>query len=72
MMDETPADRTAAAPDFARLAKAGHIVVVLQARGTPIDAQGGQSTQFSLGPYMGVNLRAIIVGKRWSACEPMT
>ena len=63
MMDEIPADRTAAAPDFGRLAKSGHIVVVLQSRGTPIDAQNGQSTQFALGPYMGVNLRAIIVGK---------
>jgi cephalosporin-C deacetylase-like acetyl esterase len=67
MMDETPVDRTAAGPDFARLAKSGHIVVALQSRGTPIDfqngAQNGQSTQFALGPYMGVNLRAIIVGK---------
>ena len=63
IMDEVPADRTAAGSDFARLAKSGHIVVVLQSRGTPIDAQNGQSTQFALGPYMGVNLRAIIVGK---------
>ncbi len=63
MMDEIPAERTAAGPDFTRLAKSGHIVVVLQSRGTPIDAQNGQSTQFALGPYMGVNLRAIIVGK---------
>jgi cephalosporin-C deacetylase-like acetyl esterase len=67
MMDEVPAERTAAGPDVARLAKSGHIVVVLQSRGTPIDfqngAQNGQSTQFALGPYMGVNLRAIIVGK---------
>jgi dienelactone hydrolase len=62
MMDEIPAERTAAGSDFARLAKSGH-VVVLQSRGTPIDAQNGQSTQFALGPYMGVNLRAIIVGK---------
>jgi cephalosporin-C deacetylase-like acetyl esterase len=63
MMDEMPADRTAAGPDFARLAKSGHVVVVLQSRGTPVDSQNGQSTQFALGPYMGVNLRAIIVGK---------
>jgi cephalosporin-C deacetylase-like acetyl esterase len=63
MMDEIPAERTAAIADFARLAKSGHIVVVLQSRGTPIDAQNGQSTQFALGPYMAVNLRAIIVGK---------
>jgi cephalosporin-C deacetylase-like acetyl esterase len=63
IMDEVPADRTAAAADFARLAKSGHIVVVLQSRGTPIDSQNGQSAQFALGPYMGVNLRAIIVGK---------
>jgi cephalosporin-C deacetylase-like acetyl esterase len=63
MMDEVPTDRTAAGADFARLAKSGHIVVVLQSRGTPVDAQNGQSTQFALGPYMGVNLRAIIVGK---------
>ena len=63
MMDEIPAERTAAGADFARLAKSGHIVVVLQSRGTPVDAQSGQSTQFALGPYMGVNLRAIIVGK---------
>jgi hypothetical protein len=63
MMDEMPADRTAAGADFARLAKSGHVVVVLQSRGTPVDSQNGQSTQFALGPYMGVNLRAIIVGK---------
>jgi len=63
IMDELPVDRTAAGVDFARLAKSGHIVVVLQSRGTPIDAQNGQSTQFALGPYMGVNLRAIILGK---------
>jgi dienelactone hydrolase len=63
MMDEVPADRTAAGADFTRLAKGGHVVVVLQSRGTPVDAQNGQSTQFALGPYMGVNLRAIIVGK---------
>ena len=63
MMEEAPAERTAATADFARLVKSGHIVLVLQSRGTPIDAQSGQSTQFALGPYMGVNLRAIIVGK---------
>jgi hypothetical protein len=63
MMDEIPSERTAAGADFPRLAKSGHIVVILQSRGTPIDAQNGQSTQFALGPYMGVNLRAIIVGK---------
>jgi dienelactone hydrolase len=63
MMDEIPVDRTAAVVDFARLAKSGHIAVVLQSRGTPIDAQNGQSTQFALGPYMAVNLRAIVVGK---------
>jgi cephalosporin-C deacetylase-like acetyl esterase len=63
MMDEVPAERTSASPDFARLAKARHIVVALQPRGVPIDAQNGQSTQFALGPYMGVNLSAIIAGK---------
>ena len=35
VMDEVPADRTAAGADFVRLAKSGHIVVVLQSRGTP-------------------------------------
>jgi len=63
LLDEVPVDRTAASPDFSRLAKSGHIVIALQSRGTPIDAQNGQSTQFALGPYMAVNLRAIIVGK---------
>ncbi|HEY4361319.1 MAG TPA: acetylxylan esterase [Bryobacteraceae bacterium] len=63
LMDEVPAERTAAGADFVRLVKSGHIVTVLQSRGTPIDAQNGQSAQFALGPYMALNLRAIIVGK---------
>jgi cephalosporin-C deacetylase-like acetyl esterase len=63
MLDELPVDRTAAGADFTSLANSGHNVIVLQSRGTPIDAQNGQSTQFALGPYMAVNLRAIIVGK---------
>jgi dienelactone hydrolase len=63
MLDELPVDRTAAAPDFTALANSGRNVIALQSRGTPIDAQNGQSSQFALGPYMGVNLRAIIVGK---------
>ena len=63
MLDELPAERTAASADFNGLVNSGHNVVILQSRGTPLDAQNGQSTQFALGPYMGVNLRAIIVGK---------
>jgi cephalosporin-C deacetylase-like acetyl esterase len=63
LLDEIPVERTAASADFQRLAKSGRVVIALQSRGTPIDAQNGQSTQFALGPYMGVNLRAIIVGK---------
>ncbi len=63
MMDQLPMTTTAATPEVARLAKSGKIVVVLQPRGTPIDAQNGQSTQFALGPYMAVSLRAVIVGK---------
>ena len=63
MLDELPADRTAASADFNGLASSGRNVVVLQSRGTPIDAQNGQSSQFALGPYMAVNLRAIIAGK---------
>jgi len=63
MMDQLPMATTAATPEVARLAKSGKIVVVLQPRGTPVDAQSGVSTQFALGPYMGVNLRAVVVGK---------
>jgi cephalosporin-C deacetylase-like acetyl esterase len=63
MLDELPVERTAAAADFTALAGSGHSVIALQSKGTPVDAQNGQSAQFALGPYMGVNLRAIIVGK---------
>jgi hypothetical protein len=63
LLDEIPVDRTAASPEFQRLAKSGRIVIALQSRGTPVDSQNGQSPQFALGPYMAVNLRAIIVGK---------
>ncbi len=63
MLDELPVERTAAAADFNALANSGRNVIALQSKGTPVDAQNGQSTQFALGPYMGVNLRAIIVGK---------
>jgi cephalosporin-C deacetylase-like acetyl esterase len=63
ILDELPVVRTATSPDFTALVNSGHNVIALQSRGTPIDAQDGQSTQFALGPYMGVNLRAIIVGK---------
>ena len=62
-MDQRPAEQVAATPDFTRLAKAGYVVLALQPRGVPIDAQNGRSTDFALGPYMGVNLRAIVVGK---------
>ena len=63
MLDELPVERTAAAADFTALASSGRNVIALQSKGTPVDAQNGQSTQLALGPYMGVNLRAIIVGK---------
>jgi cephalosporin-C deacetylase-like acetyl esterase len=63
MLDELPVERTAAAADFTALASSGRNVIALQSKGTPVDAQNGQSAQFALGPYMGVNLRAIIVGK---------
>jgi dienelactone hydrolase len=63
LLDELPVERTAAAADFTALASSGRNVIALQSRGTPVDAQNGQSTQFALGPYMAVNLRAIIVGK---------
>jgi cephalosporin-C deacetylase-like acetyl esterase len=63
MLDELPVERTAASGDFTGLVNWGHNVVALQSRGTPVDAQSGQSEKFALGPYMGVNLRAIIAGK---------
>jgi cephalosporin-C deacetylase-like acetyl esterase len=62
-MDQVPKETTAALPDIARLAKSGKIVLILQSRATPIDAQNGQSTQFALGPYMGLSLRAVVTGK---------
>ncbi len=57
LLDELPLDRTAAGPDFIALANSGYNVVALQSRATPIDAQNGQSTQFALGPYMGVKFQ---------------
>ena len=38
MMDETPKDRTAATPDVQRLAKSGHVILIIQPRGTNGDA----------------------------------
>jgi cephalosporin-C deacetylase-like acetyl esterase len=63
LLDETPIERIAVGPDFTRLAKSDRVVIALQLRGVPVDAQNGQSQLFTLGPYMGVNLRAIILGK---------
>src|SRR5262249_33851083 len=61
MMDEGPKERTAGTPDVQRLAKSGHVVLVLQTRGTPVDPPNAQTT--ILGTGTAIALQAMVVGK---------
>ncbi|HWB84960.1 MAG TPA: acetylxylan esterase [Bryobacteraceae bacterium] len=64
LMDDVPMERTAATPDVERLAKSGKFILILQPRGTPLDAQRLQAAQGSvLGPNTAISLQAMIVGK---------
>lgn len=59
-LDALSMQRTTASPDFERLA-AGHVVLVLQARGTPAPTATGAAAL--LGPFNLLSLRAMLVSK---------
>ena len=61
LLDSAAKEATAARPDFDRLAKSGHVVVVVQPRGTPGPNTPVQSPL--LGPFNLIALRAMVVGK---------
>jgi cephalosporin-C deacetylase-like acetyl esterase len=61
-MDAAPVDDIAASPDFARLVKAGSIVLALHPRGV-LGEPPPTPTQLALGPYMALFQRAVAVGK---------
>jgi cephalosporin-C deacetylase-like acetyl esterase len=61
LLDSAAKEATAARPDFERLAKSGHLVVVLQPRGTPGPNTPVQSPL--LGPFNLIALRAMVVGQ---------
>ena len=64
MMQETPNERAAASPDVQRLAKSGHVVLILQPRGISPDAPTPQGAPTSiLGPNTAIALQAMAVGK---------
>jgi cephalosporin-C deacetylase-like acetyl esterase len=61
MLETQPVETAAARPDVARLARAGRLVALLQARGTPGPNTPGQSAL--LGPFNLLGLRAMLVGQ---------
>ena len=61
-MDATPLDDIAASADFARLAKAGHVVLALHPRGV-LGEPPPNPSQLALGPYMALFQRAVAVGR---------
>jgi cephalosporin-C deacetylase-like acetyl esterase len=67
VLDETPMARVAATPDMQRLAKSGHVILIIQPRGTSSDAPAvtaAQAAQQSiLGTNTGMALQAMVVGK---------
>jgi hypothetical protein len=65
MLDERPQDRQAASADVQRLAKSGHVVLILQSRGIPSEAAPATPAQQMsiLGPNTAIALQAIAVGK---------
>jgi cephalosporin-C deacetylase-like acetyl esterase len=67
VLEDTPFERVAASPDMQRLAKAGHVVLIIQPRGTSSEASAvpaNQAAQQSiLGTSTGMALQAMVVGK---------
>lgn len=61
-LDALPLERIAADPDFQRLAESGHIVLALHLRGV-LGEPDPNPTRLSLGQYMPVLLRALIVNR---------
>jgi cephalosporin-C deacetylase-like acetyl esterase len=60
-LDSAPKETLAARPDFERLAKSGHVVAILQPRGSPGPTTGVQSPL--LGAFNLIALRAMLVGR---------
>ena len=61
-MDAAPIDDIAASADFARLAKAGRVVLALHPRGV-LGEPPPNPSQLALGPYMALFQRAVAVGR---------
>ena len=61
-MDAAPLADTASSPDVARLAKAGHVVLLLHPRGV-LGEPPPNPNQLALGPYMPLFQRAVAVGR---------
>lgn len=61
MLEEMPIERVLITPDVQRLAKSGHVILILQARGTPNEAPVNRSS--ILGPDTAIALQAMMVGK---------
>lgn len=62
-MDSLPKERIVASPDLTRLAASGHVMVAFQPRGVLTEIAPAQASLLALGPYMGISLRSIVVGK---------
>ena len=60
-MDSAPIETAAASPEFMRLSNSGHVILILQPRGTPGSDKPVQSPY--LGPMNLISLRAMLVGK---------
>jgi hypothetical protein len=61
MLDEMPKERVLMTPDIRRLANCGHVILIVQSRGTP-DAAAANQTSI-LGSNTGIALQAMLVGK---------
>jgi len=63
LMDSQPIERLAAGPDFERLASGGRVVLLLQARGTPLAFRPNSTGASLLGAFNILSLRAMLVDK---------
>jgi cephalosporin-C deacetylase-like acetyl esterase len=61
-MDAAPVEEIVASPEAVRLVKTGHVVLALHPRGV-LGEPPPNPSQLSLGPYMPLLLRAIVVGR---------
>jgi cephalosporin-C deacetylase-like acetyl esterase len=61
MLEEMPKERVLMTPDVQRLAKSGHVILIVQSRGTP-DASAANQTSI-LGSNTAIALQAMLVGK---------